>query len=439
MRLFPKALAFSCWMGLILLVPFNIPCALLDSRANADNDWPQFRGPGGQGAADAKKLPVDWDGTRNLAWKTKMPGAGSSSPIVVGDRIYLTCYSGYGEADSSGDLEDLTLHLVCLDRASGNSVWKKDIRPRMPESKRVRDHGYAGPTPASDGKSIYVFFGKTGVFRFDLDGNQIWNTTVGDGLHGWGCGTSPVLFENLVIVNASVESKSLVAIDKETGKIVWSRKGMMASWNTPHLVKLPNGSTELVVSVKGQVLGFDPASGKSLWSCRGIQDYVCPSVISHEGIVYAIGGRTSRCLAIRAGGRGDVSSTHLIWEADAGANVSSPVSYKGHLYWVSDRNTTAYCVRMEDGEIVYKKRFKGQPYASTVVADGKLYVVTRRAGTFVLPAAPEFRVLSQNRFDDRSQFNASPAVSGSSLILRSNEYVYCVQNLDATTNDSKSK
>lgn len=397
------------------------------ASARADNDWKQFRGPDGLGASDAINLPVEWDDSKNLAWKTKLPGAGSSSPIALGDELFVTCYSGYGEADTNGSLEDLKLHLVCLNKNSGDIKWTKDIEPRLPESNRVRDHGYAGPTPATDGKSIYLFFGKTGVFRFDLKGKQIWNTTVGDGLHGWGCGTSPVLFENLVIVNASVESKSLVAIDKESGDIVWKRQGMQASWNTPHLVKLENGKTELVVSVKDKILAFDPKSGKPLWNCNGIQDYVCPSVISHKGIVYAIGGRTSRCLAIKAGGSGDVSDSHLLWEADAGANVSSPVAFKGHLYWVSDRNTTAYCVRMKDGEILYKERFRGQPYASTIVADEKLYVVTRRGGTFVLAAKPEYSELARNRFEDRTQFNASPIVTGSKLILRSNEYLYCVE------------
>ncbi|MEE2642853.1 MAG: PQQ-binding-like beta-propeller repeat protein [Planctomycetota bacterium] len=411
------SLILSCW----------IACLSGQASLTAENDWKQFRGPGGLGASESRNLPVEWDEKNNLAWKTRLPGAGSSSPIALSNELFATCYSGYGEASQDGELDDLMLHLVCLDRASGKIKWKKDIQPRLPESKRVRDHGYAGPTPATDGEAIYLFFGKTGVFRFDLAGQQQWNTTVGDGLHGWGCGTSPVLYGNLVIVNASVESKSLVALDKKSGKVVWQRKGMMASWNTPHLVKLEDGRTELVVSVKNQILAFDPQTGKPLWNCRGIEDYVCPSLISNGGIVYAIGGRESRCLAIRAGGSGDVSKSHLLWEAKAGANVSSPVFHQDHLYWVSDRNTTAYCVRARDGEIIYRERFKAQPYASTLVADGKLYVVTRRGGTFVLAARPEFELLARNRFEDSTQFNASPIVSGSSLILRSNEFLYCIQ------------
>lgn len=404
---------------------FILLIAAAPAMVHGDNDFRQFRGTDGLGKSAAKNLPVEWNDSTNVAWRTKMPGAGSSSPIEVNDKLYVTCYSGYGEADSNGSLDDLMLHLVRVDAASGEIDWTVDLKPTLPESRRVRDHGYAGATPASDGESIFVFFGKTGVVRYDLEGKKIWQTSVGDGLHGWGCGTSPVLFEDLVIVNASVESRSLVALNKETGKEVWRQSGMVASWNTPHLVKTKEGKTELVVSVKDKILAFDPATGKSLWTCNGIQDYVCPSLISNDGIVYAIGGRESRCLAIKAGGSGDVSDSHLLWEAKAGANVSSPVAHDGHLYWVSDRNTTAYCLKMDDGEIVYRERFRAQPYASTLLADGKLYVVTRRGGTFVLAAQPEFKELSRNRFEnDSTQFNASPIVVGSKLVLRSNDYLY---------------
>jgi outer membrane protein assembly factor BamB len=271
-----------------------------------------------------------------------------------------------------------------------------------------------------------VFFGKTGVVKLGLDGAKIWQTSVGDGLDGWGCGTSPVLFENLVIVNASVESGSLVAIDKASGAIAWTVKGMNSSWNTPHLVHLGDGKTELVVSVKNEIQGYDPATGEKLWTCQGIPDYVCPSLISRDGIVYCIGGRQSRCIAVRAGGRGDVTETHRQWESPAGANVSSPVIVGDHLYWVSDRNNSAYCVRINDGEIMYRQRFPAQPYASMMAADGKLYVVTRYDGTYVLAAKPEYQELAHNQLGDDSTFNASPAVSDGRLFLRSDRFLYCI-------------
>jgi len=405
---------------------FNLVLAASFAPFCAAADWPQFRGPGGQGASDEKNLPVSWSDEENIVWKTKMPGYGASSPIALGDKIFVTCYSGFGDVPNPGSMEDLRLHVVCVNRANGEIVWDQKIKPRFPESERVRDHGYAGPTPVTDGKFVYVFFGKTGVLKFDLDGNQLWQAEVGDGLSGWGCGTSPVLYKNLVIVNASVESGSLVAIDKSSGEEVWRAKGMKESWNTPHLVDVGGGKQEVVVSVQGKILGFDPGSGEQLWSCDGIPDYVCPSVISQDGIVYVIGGRQSKCIAARAGGKGDVTGTHKLWEANVGANVSSPVIHDGYLYWVSDRNTVAYCVRMSDGEVMYQERFPSQPYASTVVADGKLYVVTRQGGTYVLAATPEYKELAHNKLQDRSTFNASPIVSGGQLFLRSNEYLYCI-------------
>ena len=389
-------------------------------------DWLQFRGPGGQGRTNETNLPLTWSDTNNVIWKTELPGPGSSSPIALGDRLYLTCYSGYGvDRRNLGELEDLVLHVVCVTN-EGRITWDEQLQPKQPESKHVRDHGYAAPTPVTDGEHLYVFFGKSGVFKFDLDGNQIWQASVGEKTHEWGCGTSPVLYGNLVIVNASVESGSLVAIDKNSGKEVWRAGGMNASWNTPHLVDVGAGSQELVVSVRSKILAFDPKTGQQLWNCEGIPDYVCPSIVSQDGVIYVIGGRTSRAIAIRAGGQGDVTQSHRLWETRAGSNVSSPVIHDGHLYWVSDRNRMAYCVRLDDGEIVYSERFRERPYASALAGDGKLYIVTRFGGTFVLAANPEFAQLAHNTLDDRSTFNASPIVANGKLVLRSDKYLYCI-------------
>ena len=392
------------------------------------SEWPQFRGPGGLGTGKAKGLPATWSDEENVVWKAPLPGAGASSPIVLGDNLYLTSYSGYGrDVESKNEMKDLTLHLVCVSAKDGKVVFDQKLEPSLPESREVRDHGYAAPTPATDGKDLFVFFGKSGVFKFGRDGKQVWKTSVGTKIHEWGCGTSPVLYRNLVIVNASVESDSLVALDKATGREVWRAGGMDDSWNTPHLVDAGNGKQELVVSVKNWILAFDPATGDKLWQCRGIEDYVCPSIVSQKGIVYAMGGRSSRAIAVRTGGKGDVTSSHLLWRANAGSNVSSPVIHDGHIYWVSDRNQVAYCLRLADGEVVYEKRVSLQPYASALLADGKVYVVTRRGGTLVLAAKPEFEQLALNKFEsDRSTFNASPIVAHDRLYLRSDRYLYCI-------------
>ena len=407
----------------ILSISFII---FLTNISVAEN-WTQFRGPSGQGISQQKNLPATWNDTENIAWKTALPGYGASSPIALDDKLYVTCYSGYSVPDSSDDIEDLKLHVICLKADDGQIVWDKEIKPSLPESAKVRDHGYAAPTPATDGKHLYVFFGKSGILKFDLKGNQIWQTSVGTKTHGWGSGTSPVLYKDLVVVNASIESGSLVAIDKETGKEVWRVEGIKSSWNTPHLVEIFQDKHELAVSIKGFVLGIDPKTGKELWRCEGISDYICPSIVSQNGILYAIGGRSSKTLAIKCGGRGDVTQTHKLWQADVGANVSSPVIHDGHLYWVSDRNKTAYCLSLSDGSIKYAEKVDKQPYASALFADDKIYIVTRFDGTLVLAAQPEFKQLAHNKLDDTSAFNATPIVCKNSLILRSDESLYCIK------------
>lgn len=403
---------------LLIATLLAIPCV----RSSSADDWKSFRGPGGQGYSSETNLPAEWSDDQNLTWKLKLPGAGSSSPISLGEKLYVTCYSGYGIGDSGGSLEDLKLHLVCVNRENGSIEWDTKINATKGESKRVRDHGYAAATPTTDGKHIYVFFGKSGVVKYDLQGQRIWQTSVGDGVHGWGCGTSPVLYQNLVIVNASVESGSIVAIDKESGEEKWRAKSMNRSWSTPHLVDI-NGKQELVVNSKNEILAYDPASGKELWKCEGIPDYVCPSIVSHQGVVYVLGGRSSMTVAVKAGGQGEVKE---LWRANVGANVTSPVVFEDHLYWVSDRNKVAYCLKLADGEVVYKQRVDSQPYASSVIADGKIYVVTRRGGTIVLAAKPEFEILSNNKLTDDTQFNASPIISNGKLYLRSDQNLYCI-------------
>lgn len=421
-------------MRISAILPVLAICCI-STNAHAE-DWPQFRGPNSLGASSDTGLPVEWNDSKNIEWKTRLPGAGASSPITIGEKMYLTCYSGYG-SDGTGNMEDLKLHLVCVDQNDGDIIFDKKLEPTLPESERVRDHGYAAATPATDGEAIYVFFGKSGVIRFDMEGNQIWRKSVGDKTHKWGCGTSPVLHKDVVIVNASVESGSLVALNKQNGEEVWRQAGMNRSWNTPHLVTVGDRH-ELVVSVKDKILAYDPATGESLWECEGVHDYVCPSIISHEGIIYAIGGRKSQCMAVKAGGKGDVTGSHKLWQARVGANVSSPVIHNGHLYWVSDRNKVAYCVNIKSGDVVYQERFPGQPYASTIVADGKLYVATRFGGTFVLAAKPEYKQLAHNKLNDKATFNASPIVSGGKLFLRSDAFLYCIDSKEGGAKASAS-
>ncbi|MBS0265091.1 MAG: PQQ-binding-like beta-propeller repeat protein [Planctomycetes bacterium] len=436
------------------------------------SDWPQFRGDTGTGVGPAGPLPDKWDLKTNLQWQVKLPGPGSSSPIILGSRVYVTCYSGYGaNSQNPGEKKNLVRHLVCLERKDGKIVWTADIKSDTPEANfggMMTQHGYASNSPATDGKRIYVFLGTAGVHAFDLQGKPVWKRALGTGTDQWGSASSVRLYGDLVIINAAIESSRVVGLNKETGDEVWSFKVPRRSWSTPTLIEVAGGKHELVINAEGRISGLDPQSGKELWHCDGVNDYTCPSVIPGQGIAYVSGGRQSSIIAVRCGGTGDVTQTHVIWKrGQVGANVPTPVLYKGHLFGVKDRGGIAYCVNAETGEVVFQQRLsaeepqarpvafqppegqrgggrggrrggmggRGGPgggggvqfYASTVAADDKIFAVSRSSGVFVLSAKPAFELVATNQFaDDLTTFDATPAISDGQLFIRSNGSLYCV-------------
>ena len=418
----------------VLSFCFFVGCAAL---LLTGADWPRFRGPNGAATSEEQGLPVEWGPDRGLVWKTELPGAGASSPITVGDRILLTCYTGYGlSRESIGKPENLQRVLVCLDRTSGKIIWQQALKARLPEDPAegfLIDHGYASSTPVCDGERVYVFYGKTGALAYDLEGNQLWQADLGNGSApmGWGSAASPLVYDGLVIFNAGAESQALVALDGKTGKEVWkaAADGINGSWGTPVLVNDGRGKQELAIAVPEEIWGLDPATGKLLWFAESLSTPAqCSSLVAHDDVVYEVSGRSNNAMAIRAGGKGDVSKTHELWRASAGSYVTSPVYHAGYLYCVSDRGVAA-CIKADNGEVVFKERLPGpaaQFYASPIIADGRIYAVSRFSGAYVLAAEPKFKELAHNDLGDESGFNASPIVSGKHLLLRSNRYLYCV-------------
>ncbi len=406
--------------------------------ASTSRDWPRFRGAGGTGVSETAEPPVEWSADEGIAWRAQLPGPGASSPIVVGDTVVLTCHTGYGlSSDSPGAMEELRRLVLCFRRADGEPLWQTEVPSRLPEERyqdRMFWHGYATPTPAADADSIYVFFGKSGVAALDHAGEIRWHTHVGDATHGWGCGTSPVLHGDLVIVNAFTESGALVALDKRTGDEVWRAPGLKESWNTPQIVRTAAGEDELVVGIFGEVLGFDPATGEELWRCKGPDWYIVGSMVAHGDVVFCIAGRDHGSVAVRAGGRGDVGATHLVWESKRGSNVVSPLYHDGLLYFAHESGALAACLDAKTGEEIYYERLPGRPdtiYASPVLADGKLYYLDRRGTCWVLAAGRDYRVLATNQIDgDEGAFNASPALSGNALFLRSDRYLYAIGSVE---------
>jgi hypothetical protein len=407
----------------------------LSARAE---DWPCFRGPNASGAGAETELPTTWSDSENLAWKLELPGPGSSGPICSRDRVFVTCYSGYGvDAANPGDPKNLARHLVCLNLADGKLLWQKSVPATLPEDPyegQLTDHGYASSTPAADGERVFVFFGKSGVLAFDWEGRQLWQKSVGTGsaIMGWGSGASLTLYKDLVIVNANAESQSLVALDKQSGRQVWKAdaKGYTGSWSTPVLVAKAGGNPELVVHMPEEIWALNPATGGLLWYCSGVRGAAIPSIAAGGEVVFALGGGPmgGGTVAIRAGGHDDVTASRVLWTKTNGSYVPSPVAVDDHLYWADERGTVT-CLKADTGQQVFRQRLRGAGgvYASAVAADGKLYVVTRRKGTFVLEAKPAFKVLAHNQLaSDTSDFNAAPAIVHGRLLIRSNRCLYCI-------------
>jgi outer membrane protein assembly factor BamB len=424
---------------------FYLSCLFfLGASVHAD-DWPGFRGPNGLALSSDTGLPLNWSDTENIAWKAKLPGPGSSSPIVVGDRVFVTCYSGYGvDRSNPGDPQKLTRSLVCIRLTDGRVVWEQSVPAVLPEDSyggMLADHGYASHTAATDGERVYVFFGKTGVLAYDLNGNQLWKQSVGANSQRmrFGSGASLCVYKKLVIVNASIEGEAIFAFDGATGRQAWKTdaKGYDGSYSTPVIVKTDKRD-EIVINMPDEIWGLDPKDGGLFWYSTALRGASNTTAVAKDGVIYALAGGPggAGAAAIRAGGHDDVTQSGLLWKKTIGSYVPSPVAVGNYLYWVDDKGI-ACCLKADTGDQVYRERLRGlgggggrgmssAVYASLVAADGKLYAVSRHNGAFVLAQGPKFELLAHNQLADETDFNASPAVVRGHLLLRSNQALYCV-------------
>ncbi len=447
----------------------------------SEADWQRFRGPNGTGIGESD-VPTTFGADTNLQWKLELPGRGISSPIVVGDNVFVTCYSGYGMGDNQGELEDLKRHLVCVDRKTGKTRWTKTVAAKMPEDEfrppGVTTHGYASNTPASDGTHVYAFFGKSGVYAFDMDGNEVWNQSVGSepSNKGFGSAASPIVHGDSVIVNAADESLSVVWLDKATGKEKFRAEGdgLGECWTTPIVVS-DQEATYVIVSVIGEVWGLDNKDGKLGWYANGVnaRNAQVSAVPGDDGIIYATG---EEAVAIRVGGDGDISETNTVWEGRVRPRYATPVVLNGYLFSVS--GSVIECLDAKTGERVFQERLPsaiqgsdkdesdtekadapengaegrrggpptgagggrggrgggrggggGDDFASPVVAKEKIYITTNAGIVHVVAAKPEYTLIASNDMTfDKSGFGGTPAISDGNLFLRSNTHLYCIGN-----------
>lgn len=411
----------------------------LSAAPSPAENWPQFRGPRGDGISADPKPPVQWSDAQGIAWKTPLPGPGSSSPIIWGERVFVTCYSGYG-VRGEGDASKLQRHLLCLDRKSGAILWRQDVPLAAAEDKYsgfITEHGYASQTPVTDGQGVYVFFGKSGVLAFDMAGKKLWQTSVGTQSSGrkWGSAASPVLYKNTVIVVAADESRTIRALDKATGKEVWNNTGnaLELVYNTPLLAEVQGGKQELLLAVPNEIWSLDPDSGKCRWyAAIPMGGNISPGVVADKDTAFAFGGYPRvGAVAVQRGGSGKVPASQTLWTSEVAPYVPTPVLHEGRLYWLDEKGR-AVCMDAKTGKVIYREQLplKGKGnvcYASVILAGGKFYAVTRTNGTIVYEPGDAFRQVARNLIQsDDSDFSGSPAFSDGQIFLRSGRFLYCI-------------
>jgi len=401
------------------------PWPLLDRDPAETGDetgrWPGWRGKNGSGISPGGNPPQSFGPSKNVRWKVRVPGRGNSSP-VVSDRFVLLS-SALEKTDPPA------LAVLCFDRADGALLWQAPAG-----EARGRTHaknGHASASVATDGRRIFAFFGSTGLFCCDFSGKQVWHAELGDLDHLWGTAASPVLFRDTVIQLCQSEQDSyLAAFDKATGQPIW-RTGRSSGgcWSTPVVIDVAaddGRSTELIVnggSGRRQVSAYDPADGRQLWRVSGTAEFVAPTPVVCKGLVYCASGRNGPIMAIRPGGSGEVTKTHLVWKtARGGPYIPSGVAYRNRLFLVDDAGRIT-CYNAGNGRKIWRERLRGPFSASLVAVAGRIYAVNEHGTVYVLAAADSFDLLAENPLDERCL--ATPAVAGDELLIRTEEHLYC--------------
>ena len=448
LALFVEPNANSQTIGTLTSVPAGLNAAT--SSATGGSQWPQWRGPGGRGISDETDLPLGWSDTENLAWKVEIEGKGHSSPSVWGNRVFLTTavqgeevpgagppIHTYGEEvflhpDSMGGNFSHTLKVVAFDATTGERVWEQVAYEGRVFDDRHRRNSYASPTVATGGEYVYAYFGPEGLYCYDFDGNLVWQAEIGKiKTVGLGTGTSPVIYENLVIIAADEDEGAnsfIVALDRFTGEEVWKEtRPVQASWATPLLVVAPNDRTQLVVSGNELLLSYDPATGEELWRADGLMSHAIHTPLAAGEMVYLTSGFPRNVLrAFRLDANGDLDGSEgLVWEYKKGmAYVTSNIVYRGHVYLFNDGGVVT-CLDALTGEIVYeggRPPVPGNFKSSPVAYDGKILIGSEEGDLFVLKAGPEFEVLATNSMNEVVW--ASPAISNGKIYIRGDRHLF---------------
>ena len=420
-----------------------------DTKAIVESSWHQWRGPEADGTSTTADPPTTWSETEHVKWKVPIDGMGSSSPIVWGDKIFLlTAIStdkpgttspaaGGGRRGGGGAPANLYQFVVlCLDRETGKELWRQVAIEQQPHESGHATNTFASASAITDGKRLFAFFGSRGLFCYDLDGKKIWDVDLGDQQtrNAFGEGGSPALSGDTLVVPWDHEGQSfLAALDAATGKTIWRKdRDEPTTWATPLIVERAEGN-QVVAHGTNRVRCYDLKTGDLIWECGGQASNPIPCPVRFEESVIAMTGyRGYEIFAIPLSAKGDITGTDkILWHnsGDAAPYVSSPVLYKGQLYFVKGRSPVMSSVNAKTGDIVIgETRLPGTQdyYASPVAAQDRIYFTSREGTTLVLKHGPKFEILATNRLDE--PVDASPALVGKQMFLRGAKHLYCLEN-----------
>lgn len=419
-------------------------------------DWPSFRGPGAKGVAENPNLPIRWDveSGSNIAWKSDLPGLGLSSPVISGDRVFLTTAVSSnpamvfeaklkGERDDRQDKAEQEFRVVALDKATGKILWNQLAVKSAPRVLRHPHNSYASPTPATDGTYLIAFFGSEGLYCYDLKGKLLWKKDLGILDQGafdvpdyqWGSASSPILWHGKVFLQVDMHKGSfLAAFDAKTGREVWrTERDSKPSWSTPTIIETPTRS-ELVANGVEHVMGYDAETGKELWRLKGTSMISVPTPFTNDGLIYVFTGYfryQRRSYAIRPGAKGDItgSKESIAWMREEAPYLSTPVAAGPYIYAFGNRGSGILNVYdAKTGATVYQQRM-GQgtgASASMIAAGDHVYAINEDGEVFVIKIGPKYEELAVNKMGEPVM--ATPAASGDTLYVRTASRLVAIRN-----------
>jgi outer membrane protein assembly factor BamB len=423
-------------VAIVLLVLPVAGTALIGADADRLASWTQWRGPSGQGYCDDTRVPLTWSEKENVLWKTRLPGQGNSSPIIHGERIFLTAASADGGAERS---------VLCVRAGDGKILWQRTAASNVARERTHQWNGFASPSCTTDGKHVYAFFGTPGLFCYDTEGKEVWKHGFGTIVSkaGWGTAASPLLYEDLVIQNCDNDGgepgaapAALVALDSKTGKPRWTTpRNQGRGFSTPRLMKMADGRTDLVLNGPLGVWGYDPKTGKERWNCKRSDPndqmrFGEPMPVDDGKRMFILSGRGGPYQLIQMPGEGDVTSTHVLHTGvrRGRRDVASPIVWQGRVYATDSRRSLLSCYDLKTGKEIYSGVIgKARSLASPIALRGKLLWLLDDGTTVVVTPGPKLVISGRNKLDGGSlDFGASPAVADGKLYLRSQSYLYCI-------------